>query len=95
VTFDATVSSTGALFTNPECPETGDVEGVDEVSLDCCLCNMADPRSPRFIDCWSSYCIRLIKRLIVIESPSLEQYAVLSQVMYILQLWQLSTDNPY
>jgi hypothetical protein len=67
VTFDATITSTGALFLDPECSEKGDVEDVDEVSVVCCLCNMADFRSPRSIDCWSSYRIRLIKRLMVIR----------------------------
>jgi hypothetical protein len=61
MTFDATVTSTGALFADPKSPEKSDVEGVDEVSFDCCIRNTADSRSPRSIDCWSSYLNRLIK----------------------------------
>jgi hypothetical protein len=51
MTFDATVTSTGALFADPKSPEKSDVEGVDEVSFDCCLRNTADSGSPRSIDC--------------------------------------------
>lgn len=63
VTFDATVTSTKAVFADAESPEKDEVEGVDEVSFNICLRNMANSRSPRSIDCWSSYCNRLIKRL--------------------------------
>ena len=82
VTFDATVASTKAVFAGAESPGKDDIEGVDEVSFDFCRCNTANSRYPRSIDCWSSYFNRLIKRLII-ELPSLEQYAILSQVIYI------------
>ena len=45
VTFDVTDvtdTSTGAVFAAAESPQVGDTEGVDEVSYDCCLRNMAD-----------------------------------------------------
>jgi hypothetical protein len=56
VTFDATFTSTKAVFADAESPEKDDVEGVDEVLFDRCLRNTADSVSPRSIDCWSSYC---------------------------------------
>lgn len=51
VTFDATVTSTKAMFEGTESPVNDDVEGVDEVSFDFCLRNAANSRSPRSIDC--------------------------------------------
>ena len=34
VTFDVTATPTGAVFTDPEIAEEGDVEGVDEVPFE-------------------------------------------------------------
>jgi hypothetical protein len=62
VTFDATVTSTKAVFAGAESPEKDDIEGVDEVSFDFSLRNTANSRSFRSI-CWSSYCDRLINAL--------------------------------
>lgn len=53
VTFAVTDTSTGAQFTDPENSED-DAEDTDEVSSNFCLRYVADTRSPRFIDCWSS-----------------------------------------
>lgn len=53
MTFDITETSTGAVFAVTESPEKGDAEGVDEVSYDYCLRNMADYRVSRSIDYWS------------------------------------------
>ncbi len=46
VTFNVAVASTGAVFENAESPEKADVEGVDEVSSDCDLRDMANSRFP-------------------------------------------------
>jgi hypothetical protein len=51
MTFDTTVTSTGALFADPKSSEKSDVEGVDEVLFDCCLRNTADSGPPRSTDC--------------------------------------------
>lgn len=51
VTFNATVTSTKAVFASAESPVKDDVEGVDEVSFDFCFGKMVNFRSPRFIDC--------------------------------------------
>lgn len=59
MTFDDTGTSTRVVSAAAECPEKGDVSGVDEayeVLSDCYLLDMADSRISRFIDCWSSYC---------------------------------------
>jgi hypothetical protein len=41
VTFDATSRTAEAVFADPESPEKGDVEGVDEVSSGSCLYDTA------------------------------------------------------
>ena len=44
VTFNITITPTGAVFENTESPEKADVDGVDEVSSDCYYCDTADSR---------------------------------------------------
>jgi len=54
-TFEATAAPADAIFAESETPEKGDADGVDEVSSDPVSLTMADHKSLRSIDCWSSY----------------------------------------
>ena len=95
MTFVATDARVDTVFDDLGGPisENVDVDGVDEVSSDACLPNAAD-QSPSSIDYWSSYCHPFVKRMVLIQlTPSLEQYAFLSQVTCLAQLCRKRADD--
>ena len=96
VTFVATDARVDTVFDDlgSAISEKVDVDGVDEVSPDSCLPNAADQKSPRSVDCWSSYCHSFAKRMVLIQlTHSLEQYAFLSQVTCPAQVCRKNTDD--